>query len=50
MGQIGLFDYENRLKELSEMGDPLEIINRVIFLGLSPEKNEESTKTRLPKL
>ena len=30
MGQIGLFDYENRLKELSELGDPLEIINRVI--------------------
>jgi transposase, IS5 family len=30
MGQIGLFDYENRLTELSEMGDPLEIINRVI--------------------
>lgn len=30
MGQIGLFDHENRLKELSEMGDPLEIINRVI--------------------
>ena len=23
MGQIGLFDYENRLTELSEMGDPL---------------------------
>jgi len=30
MGQIGLFDQENRLAELSEMGDPLEIINRVI--------------------
>lgn len=30
MGQIGLFDDENRLMELSEMGDPLEIINRVI--------------------
>jgi len=30
MGQIGLFDRENRLTELSEMGDPLEIINRVI--------------------
>jgi|WetSurMetagenome_2_1015567.scaffolds.fasta_scaffold00046_16 IS5 family transposase len=30
MGQIGLFDHENRLAELSEMGDPLEIINRVI--------------------
>jgi len=30
MGQIGLFDYENRLSELSEMGDPLEIIDRVI--------------------
>ena len=30
MGQIGLFDLENRLKELSEMGDPLEIINRAI--------------------
>lgn len=30
MGQIGLFDHENRLRELSEMGDPLEIINRVI--------------------
>jgi IS5 family transposase len=30
MGQIGLFDHENRLTELSAMGDPLEIINRVI--------------------
>jgi IS5 family transposase len=30
MGQIGLFDHENRLAELSEMGDPLEIIDRVI--------------------
>jgi IS5 family transposase len=30
MGQIGLFDRENRLAELSEMGDPLEITNRVI--------------------
>jgi transposase, IS5 family len=30
MGQIGLFDRETRLAELSEMGDPLEIINRVI--------------------
>lgn len=30
MGQIGLFDLENRLTELSEMGDPLETINRVI--------------------
>jgi IS5 family transposase len=30
MSQIGLFDYENRLTELSEMGDPLEIIDRVI--------------------
>jgi IS5 family transposase len=30
MGQIGLFDRENRLAELSAMGDPLEIINRVI--------------------
>jgi hypothetical protein len=24
MGQLGLFDLENRLAELSEMGDPLE--------------------------
>jgi len=30
MGQLGLFDLENRLTELSEMGDPLEIIDRVI--------------------
>jgi len=30
MGQLGLFDLENRLTELSEMGDPLETINRVI--------------------
>ena len=30
MGQIGLFDLENRLSELSEMGDPLETINRAI--------------------
>jgi IS5 family transposase len=30
MSQLGLFDYENRLEELSEMGDPLEIIDRVI--------------------
>jgi transposase, IS5 family len=30
MGQIGLFDYENRLAELSEMGDPLEIIDQII--------------------
>lgn len=30
MGQIGLFDHENRLAELSEMGDPLEIIDRAI--------------------
>ena len=30
MGQIGLFDLENRLTELSEMGDPLEVVNRVI--------------------
>jgi IS5 family transposase len=30
MGQIGLFDHENRLAELSAMGDPLETIDRVI--------------------
>jgi IS5 family transposase len=30
MGQLGLFDLENRLTELSEMGDPLEVVNRVI--------------------
>jgi transposase, IS5 family len=30
MGQIGLFDRENRLAELSAMGDPLDTINRVI--------------------
>lgn len=30
MGQIGFFDYEDRLNELSKMGDPLEIIGKVV--------------------
>jgi transposase, IS5 family len=30
MGQIGLFDLENRLAELSAMGDPLEKLNKAI--------------------
>jgi len=30
MSQIGLFDHENRMAELSKMGDPLETIDRVI--------------------
>lgn len=30
MGQIGLFDVDNRLAELSKMGDPLEKLNAVI--------------------
>jgi len=31
MGQIGLFDYQNRLAELSSMGDPLETLDKVIL-------------------
>jgi len=30
MGQIGLFDVENRLSELSEMGDPLEKLDKAV--------------------
>lgn len=30
MGQIGLFDVENRLAELSEMGDPLEKLDKAV--------------------
>jgi IS5 family transposase len=30
MGQIGLFDVENRLSELSEMGDPLEKLGKAV--------------------
>ena len=30
MGQIGLFDVENKLTELSAMGDPLEKLNKVM--------------------
>ncbi|MBN1307587.1 MAG: transposase [Chitinispirillaceae bacterium] len=30
MGQIGLFDVENRLSEISEMGDSLEKLDKAI--------------------
>jgi len=30
MGQTGFYDLENRLKSLSDMGDPLEALNRVV--------------------
>jgi IS5 family transposase len=30
MGQLGIFDTENKLKELSKLGDPLEKLNKAI--------------------
>ena len=30
MGQTGFFDYENRLKSLDKMGDPLVNLNQIV--------------------
>lgn len=47
MSQIGLFDIENKLTELSKMGDPLEKLNKVInWNSFKPLLNKAFRKER----